>query len=260
MKRALLLAASSLLAGVLAPEGVAASEVSPAQVAPGSSPRGVDMVTGKGRVCDAVRARLANNDRAYADVADADGLVWRDVWADAGALIPEWNRATAISEAVFDFDNDSRADRVTVFSYFGSYMKGSVVLVALGNSMPKIEHGTSIARDEDFKNPRYWFLPCQWDAQAIATPQCPGFSQEFDEASFAMPLRGSAQGIEFRARYSRLVPVHVEKHSYVVVTAMDDGASGYVAVIKPLPHKKFKRMCLLRIPAEAEGPDAESAR
>lgn len=257
MPRSLCLAAACgwIVLVVHGAAGAAASTLDQERPDQAAVSRSIEIVTGEGPVCEAVRAQLTGNERAFAEVANADGLVWRDVWEDAAALIPDWNQSTAISEAVFDFDNDSRVDRVTVFSYFNTYMRGSVVLVSLGDSMSKRARGTAAAATEDFNDPRYWYLPCQWDERVnIATTQCPGFSQAFDEAGFSMPQSDGAQSIVFRGRYSRLIPVRIDQRSYVIVSAMDHAANGYVAVIKPLPQKKFRRTCLLKMPAEAESP------
>lgn len=62
-----------------------------------------------------------------------------------------------------------------------------------------------------------------------------GFSQALDETGFSVPQSDGKQSIVFRGRYSRLIPLRIDQRGYLIVSAMDQAADGYVAVIKPLP-------------------------
>jgi len=201
----------------------------------------VDIIDGTAPVCRVVATALAGDARLT--ILREPDPAWRDVWENAASLIPEWHRSTAISEAEFDFDNDAIADRVTRFEHWDSYQRGSDLMVRLGNAD---RNAAPLAQETaDFSNERYWFLPCQWDRQPIATMACPGFTQDHDEAALDV---ATPQGpsVRFRARYSDLVPLRYRARSYVVVTALDETAAGFIAVIEPRPLKKFRPVCLFK--------------
>lgn len=214
------------------------------------------IVTGTAPICENVREQLAQDAHALDDIKEGSALGWRNVWDDAAVLLPDWHTAAAISEAEFDFDNDSIIDRVDAFSFCCSYMRGTALLVTLGNRDGLREPASSPAAVSDFSDPGYWLLPCQWDRAGIPLEQCPLFSQKFDEAGFDMPVRGRQRSIHFRARYSAPVPIRSEGKTYVVVTGHDDASENYVAVLKPMPHKQVERTCLLKT-AQGEAADHE---
>jgi hypothetical protein len=207
----------------------------------------VEIVNGSDQVCRTARAALVVDESAYYSETADKGLNWRGVWQDASVLIPDWSRAGGIEEAEFDFDNDGLIDRVTLFSYCCMYMKGVVALVTLGSTRSAPPPRVADAIEVVFTDPQYWFLPCQWDAQEPSIPRCPPFSQNSDEARLRVDASGDGEYIDFRSRYSRLTPVRIDQRTYVVVTGTDEVAKDYVAIIEPLPNKRFRSLCLLHV-------------
>jgi hypothetical protein len=216
----------------------------PADAEPGAGTAVI--LTGTAPVCESVRAQLAQNADAFGDIREGGELGWKNVWDDASVLVPDWHAAAAIVEAEFDFDNDTLVDRVDAFSFCCSYMRGAALLVTLGSREGLREPASAPAAAPDFPDPGYWLLPCQWDRAGISLEKCPLFSQEFDEAGFDVPAHGRNRSVHFRARYSVPVPIRSDRQTYVVVTGEDDASQGYVAVLKPLPHKQVERTCLLQ--------------
>lgn len=217
----------------------------------GNAQTTVAIMTGRAPICRTARERFLNHHLGYDQSAADSSLNWRDAWRDAAVLTSDWHSAAAIDEAEFDFDNDQRIDRVTLFSHCCFYMRGAAALVDLGRSRtappPRAEDGLAV----DFSEHRYWYLPCQWDASGPAIRQCPGFSQDRDEAMLSMETGDGLAPISFRARYTRLIPVRIEQTTYVFLRTDPEPDLGYVAVIKPLPRKRFAPLCLLRVTTEA---------
>jgi len=142
-------------------------------------------------------------------------------------------------EAEFDFDNDGVNDGVFLRSFEDHYMMGSALLVQPGRT------SAASSDDQPGDDPNAVFIPCQWNASAIAMASCPPFSQENDEAGFAIPRGKPRTSVFFRARYSALYPFRLNERTYVAMTSASADTTDFTAVVEPAPHARFKPRCLL---------------
>ena len=119
-------------------------------------------------------------------------------------------------------------------------MDGSVLLVQPGRSSSKLMVSASPMDITSI------FLPCQMDKVRPKICDCPPFSQENDEAGFSMEGRTNEAPVYFRSRYSTVSPFSFQGTNYISVCTVDGRTQDFVAVLKPLPNKKFEKKCLLR--------------
>jgi hypothetical protein len=174
-------------------------------------------------VCAFVRGQFAHDAHSLADLAASVD------WKDSAADLPD--ELIGAQEAEIDFDNDGKPERVYQRDFSTHYMTGSVLLVRSTTSAATFEGAT--------------FLPCQWDVKAIAIKSCPPFSQDNDEAGFAMQRR-NGKTVFFRARYAELIPFRFHDHTFVAVTSRSEDSADYVAVVDPRARRHFEPKCLLR--------------
>jgi hypothetical protein len=193
-------------------------------------PAAVAIRSGTAPVCEAVRAALARDRRAFAESLGKPPfatIAWKQT-EDDNASVP--NELAGGEEARFDLDNDGTPDRVFTHYFEDRYMQGTTVFAQVGGR----------AADR-------WFLPCQLDAKPIAIEDCPPFSQKNDDAGFSLQGRTAREKPFFRGRYADLTPFRFEDATYLAVESHADDTSSYVGVIKPAPGKKFQPACLLSI-------------
>jgi len=191
-------------------------------------PATVEIRSGTTPVCEAVRQTLAQGRQTFQEALSKPpfaALTWSE--ADDSASLP--GELGGAEEARFDFDNDGTLDRVFTRSFEDHYMQGSIALVRLGPRMTD-----------------QWFLPCQLAAKAIPFEKCPPFSQDNDEAGFSVQGRTPNEKPFFRGRYLDLAPFQFHGATFLAVESHSQDTSRYVAVIKPIPGKKFEPTCLLR--------------
>jgi hypothetical protein len=186
-------------------------------------------------VCEYVRVALGRPDASAASLGDSK-LTWSESTAD---LPGEMSGAT---QAEFDFNNDGEVDRVFRRDFEDHYMMGSALLVQPGRSADSVD----VASRDPGDDPRAVFFPCQWDAKPIALQSCPPFTQDNDEAGFAMARRGSQKPVFFRARYVDVNPFRFRNHTFVAVTSNSADSADFTAIVEPLADKRFAPKCLLR--------------
>lgn len=196
------------------------------------------LVSGTGPVCAAVRDALTPR---WADFLEPprktpglSALTWEPTEAPLGEL-------NGAEEAVVDFDNDGKRDRVFMRSFEDRYMNGSVLLVQSGHSASVLQVGATPLEDNA------WFIPCQLDARTLAVKECPPFSQNNDEAGLRVQGRTAKEQVFFRARYSAVTPFRFDNITYVLVTGQIETAAGtFGAVLKPLPDHQFATACVFQ--------------
>lgn len=193
------------------------------------------LLSGSHDVCAAAREELTALLSQPAGVLKKLG---QPEWQESKAQLPEHLQSSA--ESVYDFDNDGKLDRVFSRHFEMSYMDGSVLLVQLGGSVKKLSVSASPL------DKRSWFIPCQLDGTEYDISNCPLFSQAHDDASFRMNSGNKNKPIYFSVRYMTVDPFLFGGHSFVVASSTQDEPQQFYAILKPLPHKKFKQMCLLR--------------
>ncbi len=120
-------------------------------------------------------------------------------------------------------------------------MAGSTLLVQSGESANKVD----VAVSNPLEDPNVWYIPCQFESTNIAVADCPPFSQKNDEAGLSASLSKRSKVIRFRGRYSYVLPWRINATTYVVVTSNSAESTRYVAVLKPLPGRRFKLSCLM---------------
>lgn len=207
---------------------------------PGSKPLptgAIELQTGRDEVCKAVQRELEADFYTFSNYPRNVTLA-RPEWEDTDVELPPALRGGRVS--VFDFDNDGKPDRVFFSLYESTYMNGSVLLVQPGSSAKTLSVGAGLLDQTSL------YLPCQLDRKPYAIADCPGFSQNADEAGYEMPGPPGGASIFFRGRYTSTSPFTFQRATYLGLSSYSQGSSNYVAVVKPLPARKFQPMCLFR--------------
>jgi len=182
-------------------------------------------------VCERVRDAVAKH--ALDNLGDGN-----IGWIESNTDLPE--DLVGAEQAEFDFDNDGTIDRVFRREFSVHYMMGSTLLVQSGRSPNQVD----VASGNPADDPQAAFLPCQWDSKPIALHTCPPFTQDNDEAGFALSRRNGKR-VFFRARYVELVPFLFQNHSYVAISSHSQDTIDFVGVVQPRADKRFEPACLL---------------
>lgn len=144
-------------------------------------------------------------------------------------------------EGDFDFYNDGKISRVLLSQYGDTYMTGTTLLIQHGESNSMLQ----VTGSDPFADKNAWFIPCQFDSVGIDISECPPFSQQHQEAGLSVTPVPSGPAVLLRGRYSYVMPIRRNGTTYVVVTGDLAATDGYVAVLQPLPTKKFTISCVL---------------
>jgi uncharacterized protein len=198
----------------------------------------VEQLFGRDDVCTEVQKELTKNLFAFSRDSKTTFLQI-PAWKISDIDLPKELQDSG--ESIFDFDNDGYLDRVFVQEYQSTYMLGSSLLVQLGRS------ATALSVSANPVDQTSMYLPCQMDKTSRAISDCPAFSQNADEAGFEMPAQPGQQAVFFRGRYTWLDPFRFRRTSFLGLRSgsYSDKAE-YVAIVKPLPGRKFQPMCLFR--------------
>jgi hypothetical protein len=159
-------------------------------------------------------------------------------WSASKLDLPEY-MAYAM-EAVFDFDNDHRLDRVLIRDQEKSYLDGTMLLVQRGSS------STELAVSDSLLGADSWFLPCQLSDTKYEILDCPPFSHAHDDAGFALRSKSYESPVWFRARYTSVLPLIYKGDAYLGVTGKSIGSENFAAVLKPTARRGARQMCLFR--------------
>ena len=89
-------------------------------------------------------------------------------------------------------------------------------------------------------------IPCQMDFPRPTRADCPPGSQVADEAGLLVKGRSSTESVFYRTRYSMVVPFTYRGSSLIGVSSNSGDTREFVAVLRPLPERKFQPMCLFR--------------
>lgn len=198
----------------------------------------IELMKGTQKVCEAVRQELKTNPFAFNHYDRTTTKLIRPNCGTPSVTLPE--ELVGSGECIIDFDNDGKLDRVFIHSLETTYMDGSVLLVQLGSSVSKL-NVTDTPMDKASN-----FLPCQLSSTPFDIRDCPPFSQKGDEAGFFMKGMTNKNLVHFRARYSSVSPFTFEGINFVGVNSNSEDTKEFVAVIKPLPHRRFEPICLFR--------------
>lgn len=201
------------------------------------SPGTIDPLMAGHAVCREVQNALVGSFYFLSSEAGSRALP-RPKWTMTGADLPEELKGSG--ESQLDFDNDGNIDRLLSREYQGTYMQGSVLLVQPGRSSKELKVGS------DPLDKSSMFLPCQMDSRQPQITQCPPFSQEHDEAGYEIGGARGGESVFFRGRYTDLTPFTFERTTYLGLRGLSENSSDYVAIVKPLPGRKFQPMCLFR--------------
>ncbi|MGY0196921.1 hypothetical protein ACWA7J_17780 [Leptothrix sp. BB-4] len=198
-----------------------------------------EVLSNTGPVCDAMLDKLKEDAHQQVDPSasqPASTLTYPD-WRDPTVKLPK--ELEEGSEGIFDVDNDGNLDRVILKSRSDHYTNGSTLLVMPGRSKTELKVPRAPL------GPKSWFLPCQMDPVRHSIQDCPTFSQNADEAGFSISS-GGKDPVLFRARYTSLTPFFFQGQTHLEVNGTSEDTQEYFAVLKPLPHKRFQKMCLFR--------------
>jgi len=199
----------------------------------------IELLDGTEPVCQAVLDELKRDFNTFSNYPDQSKIkLRRPEWTDTTVELPK--ELVGSSESIFDFNNDGNLDRVFGRSYENTYMDGSVLLVQPGSSSSKLNVSAAPI------NKTSSLLPCQMGKVRHSIYKCPPFSQENDEAGFAMHGQTNKDTIYFRARYSNVSPFSFMGVNFIGVSTKDEATKDFVAVLKPLPDGTFQKKCLLR--------------
>lgn len=197
----------------------------------------IELLTGRDEVCKAVQQELEADFYTFSNYPQKVTLA-RPVWEDSSLELPPALQGSRVS--VFDFDNDGRQDRVFSRLFESNYMDGSVLLIQFGSS------ARALSIDDNLMGQASLYLPCQMDKKSRAIEDCPSFSQNADEAGYEIPGPPGEESVFFRGRYTSISPFTFQHATYLGLSSRSEGTTNYVAVVKPLPARKFQPMCLFR--------------
>lgn len=197
----------------------------------------IELLTGRDEVCKAVQRELEADFYTFSNYPQKATLA-RPAWEDTSLELPPALQGSRVT--VFDFDNDGSQDRVFSRLFESNYMNGSVLLIQLGSSAKVLNIGDQLMGQASL------YLPCQMDKKSRAIEDCPSFSQNADEAGYEMPGPPGEESVFFRGRYTSISPFTFQHTTYLGLSSRSEGTTNYVAVVKPLPARKFQPMCLFR--------------
>jgi hypothetical protein len=197
----------------------------------------IEQLAGSHAVCDPALKELKGDFSALSYPVPGKSTLPRPNWEDSSADLPQ--ELTGSREAVFDFDNDGKLDRVLSRDFESSYMQGTKLLVERGESSSSLVSPGPMGK-------LAWFIPCQMDTRPHGIRDCAPFSQKADEAGFWMEARGKKNFAYFRARYTVLSPFFFNGETFVGVGSNSFDTAHLVAVVKPMPEKTFQPVCLFR--------------
>lgn len=199
----------------------------------------IEILSGSHGMCKTVLKELKGDFYTFGNHPDQEAIrLLRPTWSSASVDLPK--ELAGSSESIFDFDNDGKLDRVFSRVYESNYMDGSVLLVQPGNSTSTL----NVSDTPMDKNSR--FFPCQISPARYEIGDCPAFSQKGDDAGFWMKGRSNKDSIYFLARYSTIAPFTFQGDNFIGVSNKVEDTKDFVAVLKPMPHRTFKQMCLFR--------------
>ena len=234
----------------------------------------IDVLLAKDAVCDQVREQLRVDRTVYQDTlfenAEPASIIWpywqsyQDALSDRSErpikIWPIWHRPEAASALIyderavqvseFDFDNDNKIDRVSIYYFSTNYHLGTDLLVESGRSLTHLDV-VPVNKSTILESTGSSLFPCQWDQSKIALSNCPELSQSHDEAGFGitgLDKHNLKMTVRFRSRYTTVQPIQFKSaagmmRTYMVLTGLKHA---FIGVIEPMHKRKFKPMCLFR--------------
>lgn len=196
-----------------------------------TSPLGsIEIISGKSPICQSITPNRDNSSfSGFAHYPQRETKI----------ALPEVFEGS--SESIYDFDNDGKLDRVFTVGLESHYMQGNAIIVQFGKSTKKLEVDQGSILGENSM-----IAACQLGSTKYRIEDCPPLrGQKADESGFEMKGPGE-QPVYFRARYSGLYPFRYENSNYIGVESYSQDTMNYIAVIKPLPNRKFEQTCLIR--------------
>jgi hypothetical protein len=160
---------------------------------------------------------------------------------------PDWGKPSAAlpdhevdeRQSIFDFDNDGKLDSVRYGDSETTYMDAIDLIVTFGNTSSALS-GLDTTTDAGSMD-----IPCQMDIVHHDLSDCPPATQKADDAGFSMKA-GTHPPVFFRARYSMLAPFSFHGTNFIGVASNSEDTEDYVAVLRPMPKREFRPMCLFR--------------
>lgn len=208
---------------------------------PGKKPQVVDTVEllkGSGEVCDAAMRELRADFDTFGRNANSQMMqLERPNWGKPSATLP--NQVVEENESIFDYDNDGKLDSVSRDSSETHYMDAVNLVVRFGSSSTGLDIAEPPAEADTMR------IPCQMDSIPHEVDDCPPSSQVADEAGFQMEAQNERETVFFRARYSMVAPFSFHGSNYIGVIGEGD-TKDFVGVVRPMPQRTFKSMCLFR--------------
>ncbi len=157
--------------------------------------------------------------------------------------LPSGMPATRLDD--FDFDNDGIPDHVFSYDGVGSYIYGSVLFVAFGNSneAPQQRNPPTVTEVKIF--------PCQFDPSVSSSSSCPMISQDADDAGIRVSF-SKGKSVFFRGRYTFISPILIKERTYLVLHSASAETKHFAAVIEPTGGTKYRSTCLFKETAKKE--------
>jgi hypothetical protein len=199
----------------------------------------VELLTGSDDVCTAALAELNSDFNTFGRYANENVMkLERPKWGKPSAALPD--HVNEENESVFDYDNDGNLDSVLRGDSETLYMDAVDLVVRFGSSPTRLQIADPPADAETM------LIPCQMDSIRHKAEDCPPASQIADEAGFQMKGRIEKESVFFRARYAMVAPFEFEGSNFIGVASNSGDTEDYVAILRPMPKRGFRQMCLFR--------------
>jgi hypothetical protein len=147
----------------------------------------------------------------------------------------------------FDFDNDGIFDQVYFREEFTTYQKATIWYVFRG---PLVATG-----DQPRDLATLTVYPCQFDSTVPLSQACAPFSQNADEARLDVSIKGFAQRVSFRVRYTYAFPILERGKTLLLLTSEARDTEEYAAAIEPAGDRAYRSLCIFK--RTVKGPDLD---
>jgi hypothetical protein len=209
----------------------------PAPGAPVYEVGAINVVQGKGALCDAARrAWLQGGDDETNTVMSTPEFSMQP-WQETTTRL-DTSGVYVMGQADFDFDNDGVKERVFMIYSDSGYMSGSALVVSGSAS------GAAPLELRSLSLNKAWIFPCQYAVPSASARDCPPFSQKHDGAGLS--VAGVDAGDEaLSIRYIDADSFSFGGSNYMTIHGRVMAFHEYLLVLKPLPGKRYERSCLL---------------
>ena len=189
------------------------------------------MLFGSDPACEHLRAELAAHWQSH-------GFDEEPAWKDPERAFPR--ELGDAEQTDIDFYNNGTLAHVFLIYYDSADMRGSSLLVQPGRSA----HSDAVSADV-LEDPESWLIPCQLQGKRFPLSQCLPLSDRKDDTGLTVSWADHARHLRFRSRYMDMGLLRLNDTTFVVVTGSSPETQDFAALLKPLPYRTFRTICLL---------------